>query len=233
MNQKQAYWFRREILSLFGGFAGSLFFGGCTRSRAIIETTLALSDEPQLPNPSEDSEDSPPVDLPDSITTILQDNQAPDAVFTALMPAVVDILQCDRCFLFIRDPQRQRTRITHGYSRASRWPTMVQSDWSQESPDLNANDPLTLSAYESPEAHFIEDIETAPPGTLDINLERSVFGHRALIHAPIYHDEEFYGVLEPCVFDAPRQWTEGDRTLIQGLQQVLGTWVFRYLQQIV
>lgn len=231
MNQKQAYWFRREILSLFGGLVGSLLFGSCTRSRAIVETTLASSDESQLPKPK-DSEDLSTLDLPDSITAVLQDNQDPDAVFTALMPAVVDILQCDRCFLFIRDPQRQRIRITHGYSRESRWPTMVQSDWSQESPELNANDPLTLSAYESPEAHFIEDIETASQGTLDINLERSVFGHRALVHAPIYYDEEFYGVLEPCVFETPRQWTEDDRTLIQGLQQALGTWVFRYLQQV-
>lgn len=63
---------------------------------------------------------------------------------------------------------------------------MVQSDWSQEPSNLNANDPLTLSAYRSSESKIIEDIETAPPGMLDINLERSVFRHRALVHAPIY-----------------------------------------------
>lgn len=230
MTRKKLYWSRRATFGLFSGFIGSLIIGSCTRSRSIGEVTPASSDKTRSPKPK-DSEDLSTLDLPDSITAILQDHQDPDAVFTALMPAVVDILQCDRCFLFIRDPQRQRTRITHGYSRKSRWPTMVQSDWSQESPDLNANDPLTLSAYESPEAHFIEDIETASQGTLDINLERSVFGHRALVHAPIYHDEELYGVLEPCVFETPRQWTEGDRTFIHRLQQVLGTWVFRYLQQ--
>ncbi|MGJ3246943.1 MAG: GAF domain-containing protein [Elainellaceae cyanobacterium] len=178
------------------------------------------------------SDEMSAIELPGEIATILQDSSDPDIAFTALMPALVEVLQCDRCFLFIRDPQRQRTRITHGYSREPRWPTMVQADWSRESPDLNAKDPLTLSAYQSPEAHFIEDIETAPAGMLDVNLERSVFGHRALIHAPIYADAEFYGVLEPCVFETPRVWSEGDRRLIQNLQQVLGAWVIRYLQSV-
>lgn len=230
--KQQLCWSRREILSLLSGFASSLIMGGCSRSRSIVDTLPAASSEPRVPDTSTSSADLSTVDLPDSIAAIFQENQDPDAVFIALMSAVVDELRCDRCFLFIRDPQRQRTRITHGYSRESRWSTMVQSDWSQESPDLNANDPLTLSAYRSSEAHFIEDIETAPPGTLDINLERSVFGHRALVHAPIYSEGEFYGVLEPCVFETPRYWTEGDRILIHGLQKILGIWVVRYLQQV-
>lgn len=233
MNQRQVSWSRRETLSLFGGFMSSLIIGGCTRTRSLAEVPLASPDEKQSPNTQRGSENSSTVGLPDSIAALFQENQNPDAVFMALMSAVVDELRCDRCFLFIRDPQRQRTRITHGYSRESRWPTMVQSDWSQESPDLNANDPLTLSAYQSSEIHFIEDIETVPPGTLDINLERSVFRHRALVHAPIYYEGEFYGVLEPCVFETPRYWTEGNRTLIHRLQEVLGTWVVRYLQQAV
>ncbi len=209
MNVTNKNWSRRNTLILMGGAMGSWL---------SLNNTQSIEDLPS--------------ELPDSIAEILLNTSDPDTVLTVLMPAVVDVLQCDRCFLYIRDPQQQRTRITHGYSREARWPTMVQTNWSPEPSDLNTKDPLTLSAYQSSEAHFIEDIEAASPGTLDINLERSVFGHRALIHAPIYSDDEFYGILEPCVFEVPRRWTDQDRVIIQALQHVLGIWIIRYLQSV-
>lgn len=243
MGDNQGYWSRRETLSLVSGFAGSWLIGSCTDQPALQTASSSTEDakfsqsaSPQdtLPqNLSETSEETSVTDLPAPMAAIFEASPDPDVVLTALMPAVVEALQCDRSFLFIRDPQRQRTRITHGYSRSAQWPTLVQSGWSQESQDLNAKDPLTLSAYQSPEAHFIEDIETAAPGTLDLGLERSFFEHRALVHAPIYQNDMFYGILEPCVFDRPRVWTERDRTLIAALQQVLGSWIVRYLQQFV
>ncbi len=234
MTQKTMGWSRRETLSLLLGGGGSWWVKGCVQ--APSGQRESPSQKQAIDTPQENKVQAinnvSTGELPDSIAAVFQDTSNLDAVFTALMPAVVDVLQCDRCFLFIRDPQQKRTRITHGYSRDSRWPTMVQANWNRESPSLNAKDPLTLSAYQSPEAHFIEDIETAPPGTLDINLERSVFGHRALVHAPIYADAEFCGILEPCVFETPRLWTDSDRTLIQNLQQVLGSWIIRYLQSV-
>ncbi|MGF1522277.1 MAG: GAF domain-containing protein [Leptolyngbyaceae cyanobacterium] len=237
MTFKQLHWSRRELLSLLGGFAGSWLINSCTRSPLVGQRTSASPSETRssdIAQTAEPAADTASIsELPDAIAAILQDGADPDAAFTALMPAVVEALQCDRCFLFIRDPHQQRTRITHGYSRESRWPRMVQADWSPESPTLNAKDPLTLSAYQSPEAHFIEDIDTAPPETLDREFERAVFGHRALVHAPLYYDAKFYGILEPCVFETTRQWTASDRRLIEELQQTLGTWIVRYLEAAV
>ncbi|MEO1390687.1 MAG: GAF domain-containing protein [Cyanobacteria bacterium J06634_6] len=225
MNGFYKYWSRRETL----GFLGGWLLAGCNQASSSPAPS-APSETTPLANRIQSAAGS---ELPEGIASIFQETSDPDAVLTALMPAVVDALQCDRCFIFIRDPQRQRTRITHGYSRETRWSTMVQTGWSLESPNLNSKDPLTLSAYQSPEAKFIDDIETAPPGSLDIQLERSVFGHRALVHAPIYNDAEFYGILEPCVFDIPRRWAESDRELIQNLQLVLGSWIVRYLQDFI
>lgn len=223
MKRFYKYWSRRETL----GFLVGWLVTSCQQASSSSPVPSA----PSATTPLADKSAAGSA-LPDNIASIFQETSDPDAVLTALMPAVVDALQCDRCFMFIRDPQRQRTRITHGYSREARWPTMVQTGWSRESSNLNSKDPLTLSAYQSPEAKFIDDIETAPPGTLDIQLERSVFGHRALVHAPIYNDGEFYGILEPCVFDVSRRWAARDRELIQNLQRVLGSWIVRYLQAI-
>lgn len=241
MTVKPLHWSRRKTLrtlSLLGGFTGGWLATSCIQSPLLKPNTVASPHE--TPSPDSDplqiaelaADTVSPPNLPDAVAAVLQHGADPNAALTTLMSTMVETLQCDRCFLFIRDPQRQRTRITHGYSRDARWPTMVQTGWSRESPNLNSKDPLTLSAYHSSEAKFIEDIETAPPGTLDLQLERSVFGHRALIHAPIYADNEFYGILEPCVFDVPRRWTDRDRTLIQTLQSVLGSWVVRYLQLV-
>lgn len=235
-------WSRRKFLVCLGGFSGGIILSNCGKPDLSTHSAPLPPDAKNSPSTfsqivSDDGtsnvlEESPTVDLPPTIEIIFRDGDDPDRVFLNLMPAVVDELQCDRTFLYIRDPQRQRTRITHGYSRDNRWPTMVQSGWSAESPSLNSKDPLTASAYQSPEAKFIDDIETASPGTLDLAMERAVFGHRALVHAPIYYEDEFYGILEPCVFDEPRIWTERDRNLIAGLQQVLGRWVYLYLQQV-
>jgi GAF domain-containing protein len=218
---------RRRLLLLSSGLLGGWFVSACRQANSKPQTpTIVAPTEPATSDLTTDD------NLPATIIALFQSGQTPNTVFTELMPAVVDALQCDRTFLYIRDPQRQRTRITHGYSRDNRWPTMVQSGWSPESPSLNSKDPLTASAYRSPEAKFINDIETAPPDSLDLAMERAIFGHRALVHAPIYHEDTFYGILEPCVFDEPRTWSERDRTLIQILQSQLGHWIVSYLANI-
>ncbi|PZD70734.1 hypothetical protein C1752_09743 [Acaryochloris thomasi RCC1774] len=229
MKYRQLSWSRRETLGLLRGVVGSLTIGSCARTKLIAQPPSRQgSFHPQTTSSAMPEAASP--DLPQSLTAALQNSRDPNSVLTALMPVVVKELRCDRCFLFVRAPLQRLTRITHGYSRETRWPTMVQSTWSPESQALNQKDPLTASAYRSSQAHFIGDIESAPTGTLDLALERSVFRHRALIHAPIYQGNVFYGILEPCVFETPRIWTRRDRKITTELQERLGPWIVRYLQ---
>ncbi|MBW4661999.1 MAG: GAF domain-containing protein [Drouetiella hepatica Uher 2000/2452] len=145
----------------------------------------------------------------------------PDQICTALMPALCQALNCDRCFLYLRHPQTGQGRITHCYSRSPDFPDLTGSTWIEEG-DVAAKDPLMAIAFRTSEAVFVEDIETAGAEVVNLTYEQEGFGHRALIHAPIYYEDQLYGILEPCVFGHPRIWTEDDRQITALVQEKLG-----------
>jgi GAF domain-containing protein len=154
--------------------------------------------------------------------------QDPNVVFTALMPALCEVLRCDRCFLYLRNPKTNRGTITHCYSRNPEFANLTGSTFTEAEA---ANDPLMAMAFRTSEAVFVEDIETAGVEVVNVVYEREFFGHRALIHAPIYYDDQLYGILEPCVFEQPREWTVDDRSIIHLVQQRSAPFVFKSLQQ--
>jgi len=123
--------------------------------------------------------------LPVEIEAIFGTDQSSDAVFAALMPALCSVMKCDRCFLYIRNPQTAQGRITHCYSHSPDFPNLVGANWVEEG-DIAAKDPLMAIAFRVPEAVFVDDIETAGAEVVNLPYEREVFGHRALIHAPVY-----------------------------------------------
>jgi GAF domain-containing protein len=156
----------------------------------------------------------------------------PDAVFTALMVALCQVLQCDRCFLYLRNPQTSQGKITHSWVSDSQRPNLLGSDWIEEI-DIATKDPLMLLAFRTPEAVFVEDIETAGSDILNLTYEQEYFGHRALIHAPIYHEGQLFGILEPCVFETPRVWTDSDRAIIAEVQTRLAPLAAVYVNNTV
>lgn len=162
------------------------------------------------------------------LETIFAVEQDPNVVFTVLMSALCEALQCDRCFLYLRNPKTNRGTITHCYSRCSEFADLTGSTFIEAE---TATDPLMVMAFRTPEAVFIEDIETANIEVVDVTYEREVFGHRALIHAPIYYNNQLYGILEPCVFGYPREWTDDDRSIINFVQPRAAIVASNYLQQ--
>jgi GAF domain-containing protein len=162
------------------------------------------------------------------LETIFAVQSDPNLVFTALMPALCEVLQCDRCFLYLRNPKTNRGVITHCYSRRSEFADLTGSTFIEEDA---AKDPLMAMAFRTSEAVFVNDIETAGAEVVNVVYEREIFGHRALIHAPIYYQDQLYGILEPCVFGQPREWTSHDRSLIHLVQQRSATFALKYLQQ--
>ncbi|KAM3094487.1 GAF domain-containing protein [Phormidesmis sp. 146-35] len=163
------------------------------------------------------------IDL-DTIFTVGSD---PNAVFTALMPALCEALECDRCFLYLRNPATSQGTVTHCYSRHSPFADLTGSTFIEAEA---VEDPLMGMAFRTPEAVFVDDIETAGSDVVNVVYEREAFGHRALIHAPLYYKGELYGILEPCVFGQPRKWSEHDRALIHLVQQRSATFVVQYLR---
>ena len=87
--------------------------------------------------------------------------------------------------------------------------------------DLYTADPMMGAGARDPQALFIEDVETAGPDVLNLEFEKD-FLHRALIHAPVYDEGQFLGILEPCTFGEPHVWTEEDRSLTAAVQERLG-----------
>lgn len=155
----------------------------------------------------------------------------PDQLLTKLMPALCHELACDRCFLYLRNPDTRNSQITHCYSVDSQWPDLRGAP-KIEPADVGTQDPLMAIAFRTPEAVFVDDIETAGPEVVNLDYEREEFGHRALIHAPIYYEGKLLGILEPCVFEEPREWTEGDRALTAAVQEKLSPVVMEYLSEI-
>lgn len=152
------------------------------------------------------------------IKAILNSSLSADEKLSQLMPAIVAEMKADRCFVYMRDPVRKRTAFTHGYTPLKNWNSFNGGGWSREPNPETLNEPMLKKAFSNPEALFVKDIETAADAVLNKNMERSVFGHRALIHAPIYHKEQFYGILEIAMRKVPRDWSKSDRTLVEWLQ---------------
>lgn len=157
--------------------------------------------------------------LPDVLMQLFEGEVQPEGLFTALMPALGSVLPCDRCFLYLREPTKGQGTITHCWARDGRAAEWIGADW-LEDPDA-PQDPLMTIALRTPVAVFVEDIETAGSDVIDRAYEREKFQHRALVHAPLYHDDALIGILECSMFETPRVWTEGDRQLIAHLQTKL------------
>jgi len=172
--------------------------------------------------------------LPAVLEKILSTNSEPDAVFSALLPALGEVLQCDRvneaapqelagrpsvhrCFLYLRNPQTKIGKIAFCWRRSDQYPDVTDSDWKEEPESLPNEAPLFAAALRTEESIFVEDVETASPEVVNRDFEQKNFGHRALIHAHLCQDGLLWGILQPCVFGQPRVWTEFDRSVIAQL----------------
>lgn len=99
----------------------------------------------------------------------------------------------------------------------------LEQEWERE-------DPMFAAALATKPSIFVEDIETAPPDVLSRDFERNCMKHRSLVHAHIAQDGQLWGILQPCLFEQPRSWSEFDRSVIHGLVDRLRPIVVKYVQ---
>ncbi len=159
-------------------------------------------------------------DMSEDLQALLESGGAPDDVLGDLMPALGAALDCDRAVLFLRDPHSARSRATHAWHRKPEY-ALAREDrgWRAEPPSLVADDPMFAAALRSPVALYIEDVTKADPSVVNRAYEAKYFRHRALVHAPLYHDGLRYGILEPCGMEAARVWSPADREIIALVQE--------------
>jgi len=144
-------------------------------------------------------------------------NQSPTAILKQTLPLVGEQLQCDRVFVYLRFPRRHVGRVPFCWRRHQDIPLVYDTDWKPEPRWLPRQDPMFAAALGGQPSLFIDDIEMADPKQVNRNFERQTFGHRALIHAHLFQKRRLWGVLQPSVFDHPRQWNREDRLLIKRL----------------
>ena len=168
--------------------------------------------------------------LPTVFENILAMHNEPDVVFSTLLPALGEVLQCDRCFLYLRNPQTKLGKITDCWRRSDRVPKLTDPDWKAEPASLPHEDPLFAAALRTEPSIFVEDVETASPEVVNRDFERENFGHRALIHAHLCHEGQLWGILQPCVFEQPRIWTKSDRSIITQLEPKIAPLAVAYVK---
>jgi GAF domain-containing protein len=177
--------------------------------------------------------------LPAALEKILATDSEPDAVFSALLPALGEVLQCDneaggsgvhRCFLYLRNPQTKFGKIAYCWRQSNCYPDVTDADWKAEPESLPKEDPLFAAALRTEPSIFVEDVETANPEVVNRDFERENFGHRALIHAHLCYEGQLWGILQPCVFEQPRVWTDRDRFIITQLEQKIAPLAVTYVK---
>jgi len=171
-----------------------------------------------------------PADL-EAIFTIHKDNL--HTLLEEFMPVFCDHVKADRIFLQPRNPHTRVCKVMQwrrdpdiprpaipGAEEVDGW--FVEDKWEIE-------DPLWRAAMELKPSIYVEDLEkSGKEGVLNIDFEKSYMFHTAFIHghahwppisSGVSDDEsmkrQFFGSVQPAVFDGPRVWSPEVRLLVE------------------
>ncbi len=169
--------------------------------------------------------------LPEALENVLMNTSDPDAVFSDLLPVLCDVLQCDRCFLYLRNPDTNAGHTPYCWRRNPAVPDVTSEQIKAEPDSLRQEDPLFAAALDAKPSIYVEDVETAAPSVVNLEFEQKTFGHRALIHAHLRQYGVTWGILQPCVFGQPRVWTAFDRYVMTQIEQKITPIAVSYVKK--
>jgi hypothetical protein len=115
-------------------------------------------------------------------------------------------LGADRCWLYVRDPERGEGIALVRWLRSdgvADVPAELHA-WTPEAADLAQTDPLFARALAGAAADVVDDTRAAG---VNRALEDAL-GHRAFVHLNLHREGRLVGVLQPGMVGAPRAWTE-------------------------
>lgn len=169
------------------------------------------------------------IELPNAIAQVFSNYETSEALFSELMPTLSKVLGCDRCFLYLRDPETSCGNVEFCWVRVATIPKIYNKIWKKERESLASEDPMFAAALRIEPSIFVEDVKTANPKVLNHDFEEKRFGHRALIHAHLSQDGQLWGILQPCIFNRPRSWTKLERQIIEQIVSDVTPIVVRYV----
>ncbi len=167
--------------------------------------------------------------MPPEIAELLHTNSV--HALPELMEAIANYLNSDRCFLYLRDPQTRLGRVPFCWTRSPEVPTVYDQDWKPEPESLGDEDPMFAAALATKPSIFVEDVTTASSDVVNAEFERKNFGHRALIHGHLCHNNQLWGVLQPCLMNQPRHWTAEERSTFNQIVEKVTPIVVQYVEQ--
>ena len=169
----------------------------------------------------------------DNLEPILQSSAKLEDKLTEVTKAIANALEVDRCFIYVRDPQTRYGCPAFCYCRRNDVPDVSSKEWELERPeDLEAVDPMFAAALNCQQTVYVEDVTTADPQKVNRDFEAREFGHRALIHAHLCESGELWGILQPCIFDRPRRWTDEDKQIIELAVNNITPLIKQYVREI-
>jgi len=169
--------------------------------------------------------------LPEALENIFTHHHEPNAVFSALLPVLCDVLESDRAFLYLRNPFTRAGKTPYCWQRRQDVPNVATFTVQVEPESLPKEDPLFAAALRTDPSIFVEDVETADPRVVNLAFEQKSFGHRALIHSHLCQDGMLWGVLQPSIFDRPRIWSEFDRAIVAQIEHKLTPLAVMYVNK--
>lgn len=170
--------------------------------------------------------------LPTNLEEVFSEDKEPTTIFAELLPALGEQLQCDRIFLYARNPQTNSGKVVYCWRRTLEIPDVDDYEWKEEPAPLPQEDPLFAAALNAKPSIFVEDVDTANFEIVNKEFEQKTFGHKALIHAHLCQDNLLWGILQPCIFGKPRIWNESDRQIITQIETKITPLVIKYIQEI-
>lgn len=167
--------------------------------------------------------------LPNDIDDLLDKNYTADKTLNEAVRIVGETLHADRCFLYVRQPFQERGRIAFIWRKDGQIDKIFQPDWQPDTTNLPNEDPLIRAGLNGEKSVYIDDVKTAGPGVLNEEFENKTFGHRALIHAHIQKDGQLWGILQPCVFEQTRHWTDDEKAGMEAILSKLQTAIAEFV----
>jgi GAF domain-containing protein len=86
------------------------------------------------------------IKLPNTIAQVFSNYETSEALFSELMPTLSKFLDCDRCFLYLRDPETSCGRVEFCWVRDATIPKIYNKIWKKERESLASEDPMSAAA---------------------------------------------------------------------------------------
>lgn len=182
------------------------------------------------------------LNLPSPLDKVFAERNDMSVFFDRLMASLAQLLDCDRCYLYLRDPKFYFCQIPHCYCAVPEIPDLRQTEKKTESFYSTKSDPLLAAAFNCSLPIFIEDLEQIlnrldnksellEKRQEEISQEAKILlgtkvssdnqewkqeyvGQKSLIQAPIYQGNRLWRFIQAAQFNRRRPWTKFDRSLV-------------------